>query len=68
MLVHTARDGIVPERSNNDKYEALVKERGFGDYLVRRVLGRAGHCVISPDEIFGSFFELATWVETGIRP
>lgn len=68
LLVHTARDGIVPERSNNDKYEALVNMNGGGDYLVRRTIDRAGHCNFTPDEIFGSFVELVIWVEAGFVP
>lgn len=68
LLVHTARDGIVPEASNNAKYEALVKAGRAGNYLVRRVIDRAGHCTFGPGEIAGAFLDLVIWAEAGIRP
>lgn len=67
MLVHNVRDGIVPN-SAHDKYEALVNEKGYGDYLVRRVVDKAGHCEFSGGDIFFSFAQLVAWAETGIRP
>jgi hypothetical protein len=68
ILLHTSRDPIVPEPLNNDKYEALVQASGNGDYLLRRVVDRSGHCNLTPQEIFGSFADLVNWAESGIRP
>ena len=68
ILLHTSRDPIVPDAGNNDKYEALVQASGNGEYLLRRVVDRFGHCTLSPQEIFGSFADLVTWAETGMRP
>lgn len=68
ILLHTSRDPIVPEPLNNDKYEALVHASGNGDYLLRRVVDRFGHCTLTPQEIFGSFADLVIWAESGIRP
>ncbi len=68
LLVHTERDGIVPEALVNDKYESLVAANGASEYLLRRVIDRAGHCAFAADEIFGSFADLVGWAESGIRP
>jgi hypothetical protein len=68
ILLHTSRDPIVPDAGNNDKYEALVQASGNGEYLLRRTVDRFGHCTLSPQEIFGSFADLVTWAETGMRP
>jgi pimeloyl-ACP methyl ester carboxylesterase len=68
MVVHTERDGIVPEASTNDRYALLVGDNGAEDFLLRRVIDRAGHCNFEPAEIFGSFADLVGWAESGIRP
>ena len=68
ILLHTSRDPIVPEPANNDRYASLVEEGGQGEFLLRRVVDRFGHCSFTPEEIFGSFADLVTWAETGWRP
>jgi hypothetical protein len=68
ILVHTMRDGVVPEDPTNDNYAALVRDNGAEDFLLRRVIDRAGHCNFEPAEIFGSFADLVGWAESGIRP
>lgn len=68
LLLHTSRDPFVPELANNDKYEALVQSAGNGDYLVRRVVDRFGHCTFSELEIAGAFAELIFWAKTGVAP
>lgn len=68
ILLHTSRDPIVPESRNNDRYEALVQASGNGEFLLRRVVDRFGHCTLNPEEIFGGFADLVIWAETGIRP
>ena len=68
ILLHTGRDGIAPENSANDRYESRVIAAGSGDFLLRRVVDRAGHCAFGPSEIFGSFADLIAWAESGIRP
>ncbi|HSM31575.1 MAG TPA: hypothetical protein VK854_12825 [Woeseiaceae bacterium] len=68
LLLHTSRDPIVLDSPGNDKYEALIEASGNGDFLLRRTVDRFGHCTLTVQEIFGSFADLVTWVETGIRP
>lgn len=68
LLVHTSRDAIAPERSNNDRYSALVDAAGGSDFLRRRVIDRAGHCAFGPGEIFTAFGDLVAWAELGLPP
>lgn len=64
ILLHTSRDPIVPEARNNGKYTALVQGSGNGEFMLRRVVDRLGHCTLNPEEIFGSFADLVIWAET----
>jgi pimeloyl-ACP methyl ester carboxylesterase len=68
LALHTSRDSIVPERLNNDNYQTLVEGSGYGEFFLRRVIDRRGHCTIDNAELAEHFADLVSWVETGVRP
>jgi hypothetical protein len=68
LALHTSRDPIVREKANNDKYEALVKGAGNGEYFLRQVVDRFGNCTFTNEELASYFSDLVNWVETGVRP
>jgi predicted esterase len=68
LALHTSRDPIVPDHFHNEKYQQLVESTGNGEYFLRRVIDRSGHCFFSNEELMHNFLDLVGWVETGVRP
>jgi hypothetical protein len=68
LSLHTSKDGTVPEKLHNDIFQALVDSTGSGDYYVRRVSDRLGHCNFTIQELLGGLNDLVHWVETGEKP
>jgi hypothetical protein len=68
LSLHTSMDGAIPEGYINDIFQALVDSTGSGDYYVRRVVDRLGHCNFTIPELLDGLEDLVNWVETGVRP
>jgi hypothetical protein len=68
LSLHTSVDGTVPEKYVNDLFQVLVDSTGSGDYYVRRVFDRRGHCNFTIPELLVGLNDLVNWVETGERP
>ncbi len=68
LSLHNSLDGAIPEGYINDMFQALVDSTGSGDYYVRRVVDRPGHCNFTLPELLGGLEDLVNWAETGVRP
>jgi hypothetical protein len=68
LALHTSRDPIVPDHFHNEKYQQWVESTGNGEYFLRRVIDRSGHCFFSNEELMRNFLDLVGWVETDVRP
>jgi hypothetical protein len=68
LSLHTSKDGTVPEKYMNDIFQSLIDGAGSGDYYVRRVTDRLGHCNFTIPELLGGLEDLVNWVETGVKP
>jgi hypothetical protein len=51
LSLHNSQDGAVPEGYINDIFQALVDSTGSGDFYVRRVVDRPGHCNFTISEL-----------------
>jgi hypothetical protein len=67
VTLHTARDPLVPERSE-DVFATIVANAGNDDLLLQRTTDAFGHCAFTGPDVIGSFFALRQWVGTGVRP
>ena len=67
LTLHTTRDPLVPERSEQI-FAATVADAGNSDLLLQRTTNAFGHCAFTGPDIVGSFFALRQWVVTGVRP
>ncbi|MBL8982288.1 MAG: hypothetical protein JNL26_08885 [Gemmatimonadetes bacterium] len=47
---------------------AKVAQRGAMANLLQRSISRYGHCTFAIPEMIGSLNDLATWVDTGVKP
>ena len=67
LTLHTTRDPMAPIF-----HEALLSQKaadaGRLDNLVRREVDVFGHCALTAGEIMTAFTDLATWVNSGVKP
>lgn len=67
VTLHTTRDPLVPERSEQ-RFAETVARAGRSELLLQRTTDAFGHCAFTGPDIVGSFLALAQWVRTGERP
>lgn len=67
LALHTTRDPLVPIEHVN-VYEQKVMNAGAGGLFARQDIERFGHCAFTTEEMTIAVQDLATWVETGVRP
>jgi pimeloyl-ACP methyl ester carboxylesterase len=67
LTLHTTRDPVVPF-FHEGLLAAQVAQRGAGANLLQRSISRYGHCTFAIPEMLTSLNDLATWVDTGVKP
>ena len=67
LTLHNLGDLFVPVH-NEVAYARRVMQQGKSELLVQRAIRGVQHCGFSPQEFSTAFFDLVTWVETGVKP
>ncbi len=68
LTVKTSGDLWTPI-SLDRSYARKVQAAGYGDFLVQRVVRRAGHCNFTEQaEVLRALLDLTRWVTEGVRP
>jgi hypothetical protein len=67
LTMHNLGDLFVPVL-NQVEYAKRVLDNGKGDLLVQRAIRGVGHCGFTGPEFAQAFFDLVTWVDSGIKP
>lgn len=67
ITLHTLRDPVVPF-FHETLLAAKAVSTGSTGNLLQRSVDRYGHCSFTPTEMLTALGDLATWVETGIKP
>jgi hypothetical protein len=67
LTLHTLGDLFVPFHMEQE-YARRVAANGASDLLVQRATRDFGHCTFTPRELVQTFVDLATWVQTGVKP
>jgi len=67
LTLHNLGDLLVPIL-NEVEYARRVNAKGKSDLLVQRAIRGVNHCDFTPNEFATAFFDLALWVEAGIKP
>ncbi|HUG39144.1 MAG TPA: hypothetical protein VMM12_01600 [Longimicrobiales bacterium] len=67
VTLHTTRDPLVPERSEQI-FAETVAAAGNAGLLLQRTTDAFGHCAFTGPDIIGAFLALRQWVATGSRP
>ena len=68
LALHTTRDPTVQHQIHFSAYQALLAKTGNAHLFQTRIVDRFGHCILSTDEIFDAFDDLATWAPIGSTP
>jgi pimeloyl-ACP methyl ester carboxylesterase len=67
LTLHTLGDLFVPFHMEQE-YARRVAANGASDMLVQRATRDFGHCTFTAPELVQTFVDLATWVQTGVKP
>lgn len=67
LTLHTTRDPVVPF-FHEGLLAANAAQAGSTANLLQRSVDRYGHCTFTGPEMLTALGDLATWVETGIKP
>jgi pimeloyl-ACP methyl ester carboxylesterase len=67
ITLHTTRDPVVPF-FHEGLLAAQVAQRGATANLMQRSFSRYGHCTFAIPEMLTALNDLATWVDTGVKP
>ncbi len=67
LTLHNLGDLFVPVL-NEIEYASRVAGNGKSDFLVQRAIRGVGHCDFTAAEFSSAFIDLATWVESGVKP
>ena len=67
ITMHTLFDPLVPY-FHEPAFAQAVAASGASSLLLHRPVPAYGHCAVPAPAVVKSFVDLATWVETGVRP
>ncbi len=67
ITLHTTRDPVVPI-FHEGLLAAKAASTGAGANLLQRSVSRYGHCTFTLGEMTSALSDLATWIDTGVKP
>ncbi|HYW32425.1 MAG TPA: alpha/beta hydrolase [Gemmatimonas sp.] len=67
LTLHNRWDPAVPEFHETALRNAVAAQGNSGSLLQRKV-NAYGHCAINADQVQKSFYEVADWARTGVKP